>query len=171
MTSRPLYSMAQTRLAVDSDFTPPIRDGTGDLNSRDKIQPCTALVDLTGQRLVPEGAVYIQGNVALLTRAAQRLGIAYTSGFSRLKFQGNRYKPDVDGIVIQEANLQRLLNGYKKLVEHAPVPLETRDNARIFWRSVFKTLFSEPSCQRSKTRRKIAAHLNEQVADFIHALG
>ncbi|ORM39733.1 DNA repair protein complementing XP-C cells -like protein [Babesia sp. Xinjiang] len=136
--------------------------------------PTTAYdnVDVTGQRFLPQGTIYLRSRrPELLFRAAKALKLYYKPAFSTY-LQTDVFKPDIDGIVIRKGDLAPLLHKYEALaLEEAKRDLERRkDSYRNFWRSVFKTMLTEPPSVAQQHHRKIRKELGEHVTKFLNRL-
>ncbi|CDR95760.1 DNA REPAIR XP-C / RAD4 domain containing protein,putative [Babesia bigemina] len=127
-------------------------------------------VDVTGQRFVPQGTIYLRTKrLDLLLRAANALQLHYKRAFSSYQ-KTDTFKPEIDGIVIQKANLPALLQKYEELAMEAATKAleEKKESYRNFWRSVFKTMLADPPSVAQEHHNKIRRELNEHVTHFLN---
>ncbi|GBE59657.1 DNA repair protein [Babesia ovata] len=129
-------------------------------------------VDVTGQRFVPQGTIYLRTKrVDLLLKAAKALQLHHKRAFSSYQ-KTDTFKPEIDGIVVQKSHLPALLQKYEELAMEAATKAleEKKESYRNFWRSVFKAMLADPPSVAQEHHSKIRRELNEHVTHFLNRM-
>lgn len=129
-------------------------------------------VDATGEKFLPKNTIYLRSRkLDLLIRTAKALNITYKRAFSSYKKE-DAFKPEIDGIVIRKTDLAAFLKKYEEISTEKALSRweEAKDSCRNYWRSVLKTMLSDPPTVAKEQHRKIRKEMEEQVSQFLNRL-